>query len=180
GRRGRAVGRNRHIPRRVPCPSGIANQERSATAALAGPGSRAAGNAPRRRMLRFRWNLLREIRRAFGRDGADQNRRHRAHRREDRRLARPELPDADSGRTLARRFGHPHHAPGRGPGQPLTMSVEFDRKIHSTLADANLQLAIYTATGRLKEKRIEAVAPETLPDYQELRSQANAIKKHSI
>ena len=35
------------------------------------------------------------------------------------------------------------------------MSVEFDRKIHDTLADANLQLAIYTATGRLKEKRIE-------------------------
>src|SRR5260370_6193937 len=60
------------------------------------------------------------------------------------------------------------------------MSVEFDRKIHATLADANLQLAIYTATGRLKEKRIEAVAPETLPDYQELRNQANAIKKHSI
>ena len=27
------------------------------------------------------------------------------------------------------------------------MSVEFDRKIHNTLADANLQLAIYTATG---------------------------------
>src|SRR5213078_4545724 len=60
------------------------------------------------------------------------------------------------------------------------MSVEFDRKIQATLADANLQLAIYTATGRLKERRIEAVAPETLPDYQELRSQANAIKKHSI
>ena len=33
------------------------------------------------------------------------------------------------------------------------MSVEFDQKIHDTLADANLQLAIYTATGRLKEKR---------------------------
>src|SRR5260221_4367154 len=60
------------------------------------------------------------------------------------------------------------------------MSAEFDRKIHSTLADANLQLAIYTATGRLKDKRIEAVAPGALPDYQELRTQANAIKKHSI
>ena len=49
-----------------------------------------------------------------------------------------------------------HHAPGRGSGQPLTLcpsnSIE---KIHDTLADANLQLAIYTATGRLKEKRIE-------------------------
>jgi L-lactate dehydrogenase complex protein LldF len=60
------------------------------------------------------------------------------------------------------------------------MSVEFDRKIHNTLADANLQLAIYTATGRLKDKRIETVAPDALPDYQELRTQANAVKKHTI
>jgi L-lactate dehydrogenase complex protein LldF len=60
------------------------------------------------------------------------------------------------------------------------MSVEFDRKIHNTLADANLQLAIYTATARLKENRIETVAPDALPDYQELRTQANAVKKHTI
>ncbi len=60
------------------------------------------------------------------------------------------------------------------------MSVEFDRKIHDTLADANLQLAIYTATGRLKEKRIEATSDAELPDYQELRTQANALKKHAI
>src|SRR5215471_3473172 len=60
------------------------------------------------------------------------------------------------------------------------MSVEFDHKIHDTLADANLQLAIYTATGRLKDKRIESVAGDILPDYQELRTQANAIKKHAI
>lgn len=60
------------------------------------------------------------------------------------------------------------------------MSVEFDRKIHTTLADANLQLAIYTATGRLKEKRIDSVADDSLPDYQELRTHANAIKKHAI
>ena len=60
------------------------------------------------------------------------------------------------------------------------MSAEFDLKIHDTLADANLQLAIYTATGRLKEKRIEAVADDILPDYQELRTHANAIKKHAI
>jgi L-lactate dehydrogenase complex protein LldF len=60
------------------------------------------------------------------------------------------------------------------------MSVEFDHKVHDTLADANLQLAIYTATGRLKEKRIDAVSFESLPDYQELRTQANAIKKHTI
>jgi L-lactate dehydrogenase complex protein LldF len=60
------------------------------------------------------------------------------------------------------------------------MSVEFDGKIRNTLADANLQLAIYTATARLKDKRIETVAPDALPDYQELRTQANAVKKHTI
>ena len=47
------------------------------------------------------------------------------------------------------------------------MSAEFDRKIHTTLEDANLQLAIYTATGRLKAHRIASVASDTLPDYQE-------------
>ena len=60
------------------------------------------------------------------------------------------------------------------------MSVEFDRKIHDTLADANLQLAVYTATGRLKEKRIEVTADNVLPDYQELRTQAHALKQHAI
>ena len=56
------------------------------------------------------------------------------------------------------------------------MSAEFDHKIHETLENPRLQLAIYTATGRLKEKRIENVAPDVLPDYQELRAQANALK----
>ena len=60
------------------------------------------------------------------------------------------------------------------------MSTEFAQKSHQALTDANLQLAIYTATGRLKEKRIAVVSPEALPDYQELRTQANAIKKHTI
>jgi L-lactate dehydrogenase complex protein LldF len=60
------------------------------------------------------------------------------------------------------------------------MSVEFDQKIEKTLADPKLQLAIYTATGRLKEKRIETVASDVLPDYQALRTQANAIKQHAI
>jgi L-lactate dehydrogenase complex protein LldF len=60
------------------------------------------------------------------------------------------------------------------------MPGEFDQKVHETLVDGELQLAIYTATGRLKEKRIEAVAADALPDYQELRTQANALKKHSI
>ncbi|HUB34536.1 MAG TPA: LutB/LldF family L-lactate oxidation iron-sulfur protein [Bryobacteraceae bacterium] len=60
------------------------------------------------------------------------------------------------------------------------MSAEFDQKIRTTLADANLQLAIYTATGRLKAARIATVAPDVLPDYQELRTQANALKRHAI
>jgi len=63
---------------------------------------------------------------------------------------------------------------------PQTFPQTFQQKIHSTLADANLQLAIYTATGRLKDKRTENVASDVLPDYQELRSHANAIKKHTI
>jgi len=60
------------------------------------------------------------------------------------------------------------------------MSAVFDKKIHQTLADANLQLAIYSATGRLKDKRTESVAADALPDYQELRTHANALKKHAI
>jgi L-lactate dehydrogenase complex protein LldF len=60
------------------------------------------------------------------------------------------------------------------------MSAVFDKKIHQTLADANLQLAIYTSTARLKDKRTESVAATSLPDYQELRTQANALKKHAI
>ena len=58
------------------------------------------------------------------------------------------------------------------------MSAEFDQKIHTTLADANLQLAIYAATGRLKQHRIDTVSAAALPYYQELRSHANALKKH--
>src|SRR5580698_7706042 len=60
------------------------------------------------------------------------------------------------------------------------MSTEFGQKSHDTLVDGKLQLAIYTATGRLKEKRIDAVSDDVLPDYQDLRTQANAIKKHTI
>ena len=60
------------------------------------------------------------------------------------------------------------------------MSVAFDEKVHKTLADANLQLAIYRATGRLIDHRKHAVAATALPDYQELRTQANALKRHTI
>ncbi|PWU04710.1 MAG: iron-sulfur cluster-binding protein [Terriglobia bacterium] len=60
------------------------------------------------------------------------------------------------------------------------MSLEFDSKIHKTLADARLQQAIYTATGRFKDARLKVVAQDVLPEYQELRAQANALKKHTI
>ncbi|MBK9166419.1 MAG: iron-sulfur cluster-binding protein [Bryobacterales bacterium] len=60
------------------------------------------------------------------------------------------------------------------------MSAAFDQKIHETVTDPRLQLAIYTATGRLIEKRRGAVDDAVLPDYQELRTQANAVKQHTI
>src|SRR5579863_76319 len=60
------------------------------------------------------------------------------------------------------------------------MSAAFDQKIHQTLADPKLQLAIYAATGRLIEKRRKAVTPEVCPDYQELRTQAHEVKRHTI
>src|SRR5215467_5565212 len=56
----------------------------------------------------------------------------------------------------------------------------FKEKIHETLVDSKLQLAVYAATGRLMDKRKEAVDTGVLPDYQELRTQANALKKQTI
>ena len=60
------------------------------------------------------------------------------------------------------------------------MSAAFDEKIHATLANPRLQLAVYTATGRLIEKRRKAITPDACPDYQELRSHANDVKRHTI
>lgn len=53
-------------------------------------------------------------------------------------------------------------------------------KFAATLNDSRLQDAIYTATGRLMEGRKNTVSAEVLPDYQELRTQANAIKHHTM
>ncbi len=55
-----------------------------------------------------------------------------------------------------------------------------ETEIHQALHDPRLQLAIYTATGRLIDHRAGVVSAEALPDYQALRSEANAIKKHTI
>jgi L-lactate dehydrogenase complex protein LldF len=60
------------------------------------------------------------------------------------------------------------------------MSVAFDEKIRKTTADAQLQLAVYTATGRLMDKRRAVIGGDKLPEYQELRTQANTIKRHTI
>src|SRR5438067_10425226 len=60
------------------------------------------------------------------------------------------------------------------------MSAAFDEKIHETVSNPALQLAIYTATGRLAEHRKSVVATDALPEYQDLRDQANAVKKHTI
>jgi len=60
------------------------------------------------------------------------------------------------------------------------MSAAFDQKIHETVSNPALQLAIYTATGRLADKRKSAVADDYLPEYQELRDQASDVKKHTI
>ena len=59
------------------------------------------------------------------------------------------------------------------------MSATYEAKIQSTLANADLQLAIYTATGRLMDKRKHTVG-DALPEYQELRDAAHALKKHTI
>jgi L-lactate dehydrogenase complex protein LldF len=55
-----------------------------------------------------------------------------------------------------------------------------DAKIRSTLENANLQLAIYASTGRLMQKRRGSIDPAILPDYQDLRNEANRLKAHTI
>ena len=60
------------------------------------------------------------------------------------------------------------------------MSAAYPDQIDRTVADPNLQLAIYTATGRLMAKRKETVGADTLPDYQDLRTHSNRLKKHTI
>jgi L-lactate dehydrogenase complex protein LldF len=60
------------------------------------------------------------------------------------------------------------------------MSATFDRKIHETVSNPQLQLKIYTATGRLIEGRKSSISSDKLPEYEELRDQANSVKKHTI
>ena len=50
----------------------------------------------------------------------------------------------------------------------------------TTIGNVDLQTALYANTARLIDKRRAAIATDILPDYQELRTQANLIKRHTI
>ena len=56
----------------------------------------------------------------------------------------------------------------------------FEEKIQQTLGDPRLQLAIYTATGRLIDHRAQVGEPRRCPITRSCATQANAIKKHTI
>jgi L-lactate dehydrogenase complex protein LldF len=58
--------------------------------------------------------------------------------------------------------------------------MSYQDNISSALGDPTLQLAIYTATGRLADGRRKTVTADALPDYQELRQHAHNIKKHTL
>ena len=57
---------------------------------------------------------------------------------------------------------------------------QFVTRIEKTLDDSRLQSALYAGTGRLVDHRKQAVAPNLLPDYQELRQRAHELKRHAI
>lgn len=52
--------------------------------------------------------------------------------------------------------------------------------IEKTLADARLQETLYANTARAMAKRWHAVEPSALPNYQELRTLAHQLKRHTI
>ena len=58
--------------------------------------------------------------------------------------------------------------------------MTYRENIGQTLNDPKLQLAIYSATGRLADGRRKTVSDDVLPDYQELRQHAHEIKKHTL
>jgi len=60
------------------------------------------------------------------------------------------------------------------------MSVAFHQRIQYALLDDRLQQALWAATGRLRDKRRSGVTPDQLPDYQELRTHAHSIKRHTL
>ena len=60
------------------------------------------------------------------------------------------------------------------------MSTALQQEIHVALGDLKLQKTITAATDRFSEKRRDVVAPNVLPEYQELRDQAHRIKEHTL
>jgi L-lactate dehydrogenase complex protein LldF len=60
------------------------------------------------------------------------------------------------------------------------MSSSAPETIKDTIADPRLQLAIYSATGRLIQHRAQSIGSGRVPEYQDLRTQANTIKRHTI
>lgn len=52
--------------------------------------------------------------------------------------------------------------------------------VSAALGDSKLQLAIYSATARMAERRRDVVSDDAMPDYQELRQHAHDIKKHTL
>ena len=60
------------------------------------------------------------------------------------------------------------------------MSTTFEQEIHVALSDLKLQKTITAATDRFSQKRRDVVAPDVLPEYQELRDHANRLKQHTL
>jgi len=60
------------------------------------------------------------------------------------------------------------------------MSAGYQELIQIALNDQHLQEAVYSYTARLMAHRRKVVTTEALPDFQELRTQANLVKKHTI
>ncbi len=60
------------------------------------------------------------------------------------------------------------------------MSAGYQELIQIALDDQHLQEAVYSSTRRLMDHRRKVVAGGVMPDFQELRSQANLIKRHTI
>jgi len=56
--------------------------------------------------------------------------------------------------------------------------MSYHENIDRALADPKLQLAVYSATGRMAEGRRMAVGD--LPDYQDLRQHAHDVKRHAL
>lgn len=58
------------------------------------------------------------------------------------------------------------------------MKTAFDQRIDAALENPRLQKALAAATFRFMEHR--QMAAEGLPDWEELRAHANALKRHTI